>query len=185
MPPTAKLYLKPNIHNLGKTDPIRVCLAEAGWIWTEESSVSADEAKKLGGNQTNNFPMLQCEGQYFTQQTAVLRFIGRKSGLYPVNTATLADIGAAADIDTLISCCDDLVGLIDGPQFRRAKTEAEKLEIGASYQPGVVRHLQNFQRLLGTKATFSPPKLTIAECVPQPPATLVVRSLRALGASAP
>ena len=108
--------------------------------------------------------MLQFEGQYLTHQTAILRFIGRKTGLYPTSTRTLAEIGAASDVDTLISCCEDLIGLIAGPAFRRAKTEAEKLEVGASHQPGVVRHLQNFQRLLGTNPTFSPPTLTIAEC---------------------
>ena len=109
--PRARLFLHPSTKNFGKTDPIRVTLADAGWDWSE-GEMSPDEAKQHGGHLTNNFPLLEVDGQYLTHQTAILRFIGRKSGLYPATIRTLTDIGAAADIDTLISCCEDLVGLV-------------------------------------------------------------------------
>ena len=166
-PSQVKLHLHPATATHGKTDPIRVALAEAGWTWSEEAIMN-DKAKELGGNLTNNFPMLRFDGQCLTHQTAILRLIGRWSGLYPTHTHTLAEVGLAADIDTLISACEDMVGFYTSPLFRRAKTEADKLDIGSTagmVSHGPKAHVQNLLRLLGSKTSFTPPRITIAECV--------------------
>ena len=164
--PRATLYLHPNTNTFGKTDAIRCTLAEAGWDFSEQNDVAVDKAKELSGSLTGNLPMLHCEGHYFVQQTAILRFVGRKAGLYPTSTRTVDDCIALANIDTLISCSLDFIGLLSNPFFRRAKSEAEKREVGSWGQPNVEKHLLNFARLLGTNDTFSAPKLTIGDlCV--------------------
>jgi len=163
-PSQVKLHLHPATATHGKTDPIRAALAEAGWTWSEEAT-AADKAKELGGNLTNNLPMLQFDGQCLTQQTAILRAVGRWSGLYPTHTHTLAEVGLAADIDTLISACEDMVDLFTSSLFRRAKSESDKLDFGTAgmLSHGPKAHVQNLLRLLGSRASFTPPRITIAD----------------------
>lgn len=138
----------------GRGEQIRLALAEAGVPFEQPSFAFGDQdaMKKYfedcrckGGNLTTNVPMLYIDGLYLTQSSAVLKYVARKFGMYPVDPV------AAYEVDNLIAAADDL---------RTANYKPMKMFGGGekelkSYLEGLPKHLDNFVRLLGSRDYFA------------------------------
>mmetsp|Transcript_22808 Transcript_22808/g.47309 ORF Transcript_22808/g.47309 Transcript_22808/m.47309 type:complete len:255 (-) Transcript_22808:12-776(-) len=146
-----KLYYWPA---RGRAEQIRLCMADAGIEFEDvnwgldnisDQKLKSDffaRCRELGGNLTTNVPMLEVEdGKFYTQSTAIIRYIGRKTGAY----------SGTVEEDVLIATVDD---------FRTANYKGMRV-FGAS--PSAVddyittilpKHLDNFTRLLNNNSGF-------------------------------
>ena len=50
---------------------------------TDSFQTFQKECREKGGNSTNNLPMIEVEGKFYTQSLAIYKYVGRKTGLYP------------------------------------------------------------------------------------------------------
>ncbi|KAJ0402226.1 hypothetical protein ATCC90586_002207 [Pythium insidiosum] len=66
-------------------------------------------------------PVLQVDGESIAESQAMLRFVGRLGGLYPVNNPELALL-----VDEILGAYDDLLGLLL-PSFMEKDPEQKKL----------------------------------------------------------
>ena len=98
--------------------------------------------------------VLYMDGRYLTQSTAVLRYAGRKFGLYPEG-----DLGAAYEVDNLIAAADDLRTDNYKPMPMFGGGEPEK----QAYLGALARHLDNFARLLGAREYFAAAGFSVAD----------------------
>lgn len=138
---------------------VRLLLSEAGLAWTQPSWAPVEdeekklayfaECRKLGGHLTTNLPLLHMDGRYVTQTASLLRYIGRRIGLYPCRVETPADILACHRIDQLIAAADDLRDL---NYSAAAGISITRLMYSKTH---VHPHLANFARLLGDGPYFS------------------------------
>ena len=141
----------------GRAQQIRWTLAEAGIEWKDEKAafpptpeVTASWVAK-GGNSTTNVPMLEMDGKFYTQSSAVLRVAARKGGLMP------ADEQLQYEVDNIIAAVDDL------------RTHAYKVIFGpaealAPFKEKIApTHLANFERLLGDREFFVGDGITVAD----------------------
>ena len=146
----------------GRGEQVRLALAEAGVSFEapsfqmgDQASTKAyfDDCRSKGGNLTTNVPMLFMDGQYFTQSSAVLKFVARKFGMYP------ADLLAAYEVDNLIAAADDLRSANYKPMkmFRGGEKELK------AYLEGLPKHVENLARLLGSRDYFAAVGFTVAD----------------------
>jgi glutathione S-transferase len=109
----------------GRAETVRMLLAEAGTAFEDvsfekptsaqvyrdaksfmeiKSSLAAQtffaDCRAKGGNSTNNTPMLEAGGNFYTQSTAIYRLVARFGGLYPV------DPGSAYIVDNVLAHCE-------------------------------------------------------------------------------
>jgi len=154
-----KLYYWPAT---GRAEIVRMLLAEAGVAFEDvtfekpaglqvhrdlesfmavKASAAAQkffvECRAKGGNSTNNTPMLEIGGHFYTQSTALYRLAARLSGLYP------QDSEAAYVVDNVLAHCEDMFPLCYNALFGRGLT---KDELANDMAP---LHLGNLERLLG------------------------------------
>lgn len=155
-----KLYYWPAV---GRNRQIQLCLAELGATWKDmhweaehmNNSVLKDKffakCKQLGGNVTTNVPMLELSGKFYTQSTAVLKFVGRRGNLYPTS------LEECFRVDNIICAAEDLRSLCYSVRATHSKAvEAFKKE-------GLPRHLRNFTQLLGDEDFFSAAAFSVAD----------------------
>ena len=151
----------------GRGEAVRLALAAAGVefsnAYTDMAMFQDQEMKTAmimhgranGGNSTTNVPMLYMDGQYLTQSMAVLKYVGRKFGLYPEG-----DIALSYQLDNLIEAANDLRTANYKPSKLFGGGEKEK----ATYiDEALPKHLGNFARLLGEQVWFAGGRLTIAD----------------------
>ncbi|KAK3275209.1 hypothetical protein CYMTET_16648 [Cymbomonas tetramitiformis] len=147
----------------GRGQQVRLVFAEAGIDFTDETFVMGDEESKLsffekckglGGNLTTNIPMVYIDGKYITQSSAVIRYLGRKYGLYP------SDGDSAYQVDMLLAAAEDLRSANYKPLPMFGGGEKEKEIHITEVLP---KHLANFVRLLEDRAYFLGPTLCLAD----------------------
>jgi len=145
---------------------IRFALAAANLDFTEEHAAAYPPTpeeraawRKLGGNTTNNVPMLQIGDKFYCQSSAILRTVGRMGGLIPANEK---DLDAMYFTDKLIADAEDfrieayksMVG------WGATKEDAEHFE-----KDVVPLHLANMERQLKEAGSnfFLGDTLTVAD----------------------
>jgi glutathione S-transferase len=162
-----KLYYWPAT---GKAETIRLCFAEVGIPWedvtfekpsfnvytnlgevfkSEPMQKFAAECREKGGNLTTNLPTLEIGGKFYTQSTAVCRLVARKARLYP------RQIETAFTVDNVVAHVEDA----REPAYKVVTGKMEKDE----FLTGIVKHLQNLERLLGDSDYFLAGSFTMAD----------------------
>lgn len=148
----------------GRGEQVRLALAATNVPFEQKTfDMSDDESKKaffekcreLGGNTTSNTPMLELGGKFYTQSTAIVKFVCARGGLRPRSTT------GAFEVDNIIAHVEDLrpiayksIKFLGGTMTKEELVEASE------------KHLQNLERLLGDKKFFVDNKLTAADiCV--------------------
>jgi len=162
----------------GKAHMIRYMFAEAGVDWEDVSFVPdkalggiyssssslvkhfgtssfqkfQKECREKGGNSTNNLPMLEIEGKFYTQSLAIYNYVARRTGLYPKNAED------AFVVDNIFQHRED------------AMTAAYELYFGAQTREKFVnetvpKHLGNLERLLGDNEFYVPGSYTAADLI--------------------
>lgn len=140
----------------GRAEQLRLVFAEAEVDFedkcfdmgneTEKTEFLADCTEK-GGNSTTNIPMLEIDGLFLTQSTAVLRYLARKFGLYPGD----GEAEACYYVDNLLDAAEDLRTASYKPMQMFGGGEKEKEHYIKTVLP---THLSNFARLLGSRDYF-------------------------------
>eukprot|EP01051_Picozoa_sp_SAG22_P005734 SAG22_NODE_350_length_11853_cov_3.693211_10_plen_180_part_00 len=67
----------------GRAEPARLALALAGIPFEDERVNFEDWQAKKAGTPTGALPVLTVDGEPITQSSAILRFVGKITGLYP------------------------------------------------------------------------------------------------------
>jgi glutathione S-transferase len=159
-----KLYYWPAT---GLAEVIRLLLADSGIEWEDvnfersqgvySSPTSLGEiagsaayaeycaacrAPEKGGNATTNIPMLEVDGKFYTQSSAVYNLVARRVGLYP------AGVEEAFVVDNVLAHVADAKGLTYGAMM--GSLSEDKLR-GTE----LPKHVGNLERLLGDKAYFA------------------------------
>jgi len=147
---------------MGRNGQIHICFAEAGVGWEDvhwgrehvkdESKRTAffQRCRELGGNLTTNVPMLEMNGQFYTQSSAVLRLVARMGGLYPKG------VEVEYMLDNIIAAAEDLRSAC----YRARGGPEAKQDFIAKQLP---KHLGNFERLLGNNSFFVGGSFSIAD----------------------
>ena len=156
-----KLYYWPAT---GRAETVRLLLAECGvafedvafskprddvQIYSSASSFNEvrtsaaakaffERCRALGGNVTTNVPMLEADGAYYTQSTALYRLAAREAGLYP------SDSEGGYIVDSVLAHCEDAFPLCYSALFGRNNVTRASLA-----NELVPQHLGNLERLLG------------------------------------
>jgi len=153
-----KIYYWPAV---GRNRAIQLCLAELGVPWEDvhwgvENMDNAEMRKEFffkcqhyGGGLVTNCPMLELNGKFYTQSSAILRFVSRRGGLYP------SDKESAYIVDNIIAASEDL----------RAACYTARGPFGAKdrFLAELPNHLGTLKRLLGKEETFLPGNFTVAD----------------------
>lgn len=170
-----KLYYWPAA---GKASLIRLMLADAGieWedvMWEKDGQKSfpvysggtekfvelfgdpnytkfCEECREKGKSLTNNLPMLEINGKFYTESTAIYKLVARKVGLYP---RTIED---AYVVDNIMGLREDAFSLSYKAWFGQSKKE-DFINVE------IPKNIGNFERLLGDNDYFVPGKLTLAD----------------------
>eukprot|EP00965_Chrysotila_dentata_P060003 1990165-Pleurochrysis_carterae.AAC.2 len=167
-PTSAKLYYWPAT---GRAETVRILLAEAGipfenvcfekptslQIYKDPQSFAKvkelDSAqaffahcRSMGGNLTNNLPMLEMNGRYYTQSTALFRLVARLAGLYPDD-----DAEAAYVVDNVLAHVEDMFTLPYAVLLKRPVPGCPSgLTLEAFKAEVMPKHLGNLERLLAS-----------------------------------
>lgn len=149
----------------GRGEQVRLALAATGVAFEDVTFDMADDTSKteffakcreLGGNATNNTPMLEVKGKFYTQSIAIVKFVCACGGLSTDNART------NYQIDNIIAHVEDLRTPSYKPIAMFGGGEKEK----ADYVELLPKHLGNFERLLGERKFFAGGKLSAADiCV--------------------
>lgn len=84
----------------GRAEPIRIAFHAAG-IAFEDNRISFPEFGEIrGSTRFNSIPVLEIDGEAFSQSNALSRYVGKMAGLYP-----------ADDLQALY--CDEILGAIE------------------------------------------------------------------------
>jgi len=137
-PPSAVLHYFPM---RGRAEQIRLALSEANWEWSMPESVDFGAMKAEGLLAFGSLPMLETEGLRLVQGNAIMRYVGRRSDLYPSND----DPVVQWKCDALMDSAEDfrIAALKAIPRF--GGTEETKQNYIST---GVPRFLGQFSRLL-------------------------------------
>jgi glutathione S-transferase len=154
-----KLYYWPA---RGRGEQVRLALAATSTSFEDVTFDMTDEAAKgaffekcreLGGNLTNNTPMLELGGKFYTQSTAIVKLVCARGGL--------AARGGAYEVDNVIAHVEDLRSICYKP-IKLLGGTMEKDEFLKLSE----KHLKNLERLLGDKSNFVNSRMTAADiCV--------------------
>lgn len=149
----------------GRGEQVRLALAATGVTFEDVTFDMADGAAKqeffakcreLGGNSTTNIPMLKAKGKFYTQSTAIVKFVCACGGL------STDKAGVNYQIDNIIEHVEDLRTASYKPLAMFGGGEKEK----ETYLGILPKHLGNLERLLGEKKYFAGGKLSAADiCV--------------------
>lgn len=115
----------------GRAEPIRIAFKLGGVEFIDNRIEGKDWPGLKPSMPWGAMPVLEVDGRTIAQSNNILRFVGRRTGLYP--TAYPAEEFAMAAIDELMDACEDLGGKIavtiplpDGPE-KLAKRKARSL----------------------------------------------------------
>jgi glutathione S-transferase len=111
-PAQAKLYY---FAGRGKGEAIRLLMAEAGISWVEEHIRSREQWLQLRDSGVLPYlqvPLLEIDGLKLVQSKSIVRYLARRSGLYPT------DIVSCYKVDMLMDGIEDLRGTIGSALFR-------------------------------------------------------------------
>ena len=107
----------------GRAEPVRIAFHHGG-IEFEDVRISFEEFMKTReSTRFNSVPTLAIDGKIVTQTNAMLRFIGKKVGLYPALSArdsilcTVQTYGSSIVPDLTASCCDAEAASSSGIKF--------------------------------------------------------------------
>lgn len=145
-----------------RTEAARVALFMSG-IEFEDKRVDREEFAKLKPELPfGQVPLLYFNGKPLAQSLAIIRFVGKKSGLYP------KDDFEAAKVDAIMDHCSDITNLLT-PSLRE-KDEARKLEMRAALAeetlPDALAKLERLLKANGNTKYFVGKSLTVADlCV--------------------
>jgi len=149
----------------GRGEQVRLALAATNVAFEDVTfDMASDDAKQeffakcreLGGNTTNNTPMLEVKGKFYTQSTAIVKFVCACGGLSTDRN------GTNYQIDNIISHVEDLRSASYKPLALFGGGEKEKKD----FIELLPKHLGNFERLLGDRKYFAGGKLSAADiCV--------------------
>lgn len=158
---TVKLYYWPA---RGRGEQVRLALVATGTSFEDVTFDLTDEEEKqaffekcrgLGGNLTSNTPMLEIGGKFYTQSTAIVKFVCARGGLRPRSPA------GAYEVDNIIAHVEDARPLFY-KTIKMLGGTMEKEELLTKAET----HLKNLERILGEKKHFVDNKLTAADiCV--------------------
>jgi len=96
------------------------------------------KCRELGGNCTTNVPMLEMNGESYTQSSALIRHVGRVTGRYK----------GTYEEDVLIAAVEDL----RSANYKAMRVFGATDEAVHSYIHDILpKHLENFTRLLSVK----------------------------------
>ncbi|MDG2376754.1 MAG: glutathione S-transferase family protein [Woeseiaceae bacterium] len=90
----------------GRGEPVRVAFHAAGIEFEDERWTFPEFQEKRGDTRFNAVPVLEIDGNAFTQSTAMCRYIGRMAGLYP------EDHLQALNCDEVMDATEDLTHII-------------------------------------------------------------------------
>lgn len=147
----------------GRGEMVRLALVITGVPFEDVTFDLTDEAsktdffakcKELGGNSTNNTPMLEVKGKFFTQSIAVVKYVCACGGL-SVDSPKLG-----YNVDNIIMHVEDLKKECYKPIKMMGGTDKEK---EVFIQDALPKHLGNLERLLGEKKYFAHSKMTTAD----------------------
>ena len=89
----------------GRAEPIRQALRLGGIDFTDNRVEGKDWGALKNSTPWGAMPFLEIDGRTIAQSNNILRFVGRRTGLYP--TSYPAEEFAMAQIDELMDACED------------------------------------------------------------------------------
>lgn len=89
----------------GRAEPIRQALRLGGIDFIDNRIEGKDWGALKNSTPWGSMPYLEIDGRTIAQSNNILRFVGRRTGLYP--TAYPAEEYAMAQIDELMDACED------------------------------------------------------------------------------
>jgi len=153
-----KLYYWPA---RGRGEQVRLALAATGTSFEDVTFDMTDPAAKeaffekcreLGGNLTTNTPMLNVGDKYYTQSTAIVKFVCACGGLRP------RSLTGVYEMDNIIAGVEDLRPI----GYKAVKMLGGTMEKEEFLQESE-KHLKNLERILGERSNFVDNKLTAAD----------------------
>ena len=111
----------------GRAEPLRMALSYAK-VDYEDIRVNKEEMTKMkeeGKLEFGQLPVIEKDGKFYGQSASLLRFIGKKHGMYP------EDAGAAWRADSVMDSIEDLIQQF--VKIMRAETEEQKKEIAKTF----------------------------------------------------
>mmetsp|Transcript_15206 Transcript_15206/g.28863 ORF Transcript_15206/g.28863 Transcript_15206/m.28863 type:complete len:226 (+) Transcript_15206:73-750(+) len=147
----------------GRGESIRLALAIAGIEeWTDNRVEFADWSTVKPNTPWGSLPVLALQdGREIAQQRAILRLVGKETGLYP------DDSFAAAKIDELMDALEDVGSKTNGigqglPQEEKEAERKKACEVGGvTYE--ILGRIDNFVATYGKDGHAVGDKLTIAD----------------------
>jgi len=149
----------------GRGEQVRLALAATNVDFEDVTFDMSDKTsqeefmakcRELGGNATSNTPMLEVKGKFYTQSTAIVKFVCALGGLGTDR------FGVTYQVDNIIEHVEDLRRQAYKPLVLFGGGEKEK-EVFLGLLP---KHLGNLERLLGDRKYFAGGKLSAADiCV--------------------
>lgn len=145
----------------GRGEQVRLALAATNVSFEDVTFDMSDDAEKqaffekcrgMGGNLTSNTPMLELDGKFYTQSTAIVKFVCARGGLRTRSAA------AAFEVDNVIAHVEDIRSICYKPIKLLGGSMTKEEFVAASD-----KHLQNLERLLGDKKYFVENRLTAAD----------------------
>ncbi|CAK0833134.1 unnamed protein product [Prorocentrum cordatum] len=146
----------------GRGEQVRLALAATGTSFEDVTfDIRHDAAKtaffekcrELGGNLTNNTPMLELGGKFYTQSTAIVKFVCARGGLV-ARRGTYEVDNIIAHVEDLRPICYKTIKFLGGVMEKEEFVDKSEM------------HLRNLERLLGEKQHFVENRMTAADiCV--------------------
>lgn len=147
-----------------RAEAIRMCLAHSKANWENEITTGEDWQKRKASGEFPNgqIPVLVYKGKYMNESLAILRFVGKKTGMYPI------DDEEAWACDAIVDYVNDFLPKFAPAQlFKKDFSEEAQVEFEANIEKLVSflskkleAHGQNF--MVGDKVTIADCQVSMA-----------------------
>jgi glutathione S-transferase len=144
----------------GRGESIRLALSIGKISFTDEHVTFSEWGKLKPNTPWGSLPLLTLkDGTVITQQRAILRFVGKETGLYPTG-----DHVKAAQIDAIMDATEDLFSTTNNAGKGLEQAEMEKAREAAFKEGGAVYNiLKKIDGVIGEKGYAVGDTLTVAD----------------------